>query len=775
DPGWVDRLELLLKSKRSRVRFLGGDLPDLHAILETTRTIKGALVAVSAAQTRTPAAPTRVFCIAHLMADDSQFSSRADNKRKYEEQGAAIAPAGTPPPSRRASGFSAPIASPPSESHAAPAPPSYNNVPPPPDGIQLAKQRAQEIAARLLIDAEAKRPRIENGGFGEDAGDKDHLHKPLVQPITSTQVSMSTPASFATYGYQGTSKRIEIPNARVGVIIGKSGETIKYLQLQSGAKIQVTRDAEADPNSQTRSVELTGTTEQVTKAEQLINDVLKEAEAGGSGIISARKFGSTQVGSEQFVMIVPNNKVGLVIGKGGETIKNMQAKSGARIQIIPLHLPPGDPSTERTVQIDGTKEQLESAKQLVNEVISENRVRNPSMGGGYPQQGYGGPRPPTSWAPPGPPPMQQPGYGYMQPGAYPGPPPPYNVSQPPYASYPPPPASGGYSGGWDQTSNQPGQQTTVGTGYDYYNQQQPQQQPPSVVGSTASDGSGYNYGQPQTSAYSAQGSYGESTYSQPPAVQNQGYNQDAYSGGYHAPVNQTGYTHPPSSQPVYDQQQSYGSAPAYGATVQDGSATSAYGTQGGPAQGPSSQVPPAVQPPITQQGYPSQQQSTTPASYPHQGSGQPGYGMPPASQPGYGSQPPPAGYGQAAPLSQPNYVQQPQAQKTPPAQPIYGQTQQAPSTPGYGQPAPAQAGFGSGGPQPGYGQQQSYGGMPSQAQQTYGQQQTYGDSYGGGSGAGYSQPPYSNDGAAGSSMHGSYESPAAQGAPSGVTKAPTQS
>ncbi|MQM03298.1 hypothetical protein Taro_036079 [Colocasia esculenta] len=70
--------------------------------------------------------------------------------------------------------------------------------------------------------------------------------------------------------------------------------------------------------------------------------------------------------------------------------------------------------------------------------------------------------------------MQQPGYGYMQAGAYPGPPLPYNVSQPPYASYPPPPASSGYSSGWDQTSNPPSQQTTVGTGYDYYNQQQPQ-------------------------------------------------------------------------------------------------------------------------------------------------------------------------------------------------------------------------------------------------------------------------------------------------------------
>lgn len=63
---------------------------------------------------------------------------------------------------------------------------------------------------------------------------------------------------------------------QVGVIIGKAGETIKYLQLQSGAKIQVTRDMDADPNSLTRTVELVGSSEQISKAEQLINDVLTE-------------------------------------------------------------------------------------------------------------------------------------------------------------------------------------------------------------------------------------------------------------------------------------------------------------------------------------------------------------------------------------------------------------------------------------------------------------------------------------------------------------------
>jgi far upstream element-binding protein len=33
---------------------------------------------------------------------------------------------------------------------------------------------------------------------------------------------------------------------QVGLIIGKGGETIKYLQQQSGARIQVARDADSD-------------------------------------------------------------------------------------------------------------------------------------------------------------------------------------------------------------------------------------------------------------------------------------------------------------------------------------------------------------------------------------------------------------------------------------------------------------------------------------------------------------------------------------------------
>ncbi|WOL09086.1 hypothetical protein Cni_G17839 [Canna indica] len=628
------------------------------------------------------------------MADDLHYSSRPDNKRKFDDPAADGDPS---PPARRPTGFSAPIASTSPDGNSGGVPPAqtYNSVAPPLDGIQLAKQRAQEIAARLFSDAESKRPRLDNGGGEDDSRDKDSALKSLSQTVAS-QVGIGS-QSILSYGYQSSSKKIEIPNGRVGVIIGKSGETIKYLQLQSGAKIQVTRDMDADPNSQTRSVELVGTSEQIIRAEQLINDVLAEAEAGASGIITARKFGSVQAGAEQFQMKVPNNKVGLVIGKGGESIKNMQAKSGARIQVIPLHLPPGDTSTERTVYIDGTKEQIEAAKQLVNEVISENRVRNPAMAGGYLQQSYHAP-PPTSWGPPGAP-MHQPGYGYMAPGAYPGAPPQYNTSQAPYGGYPPP-ASTGFSSGWDQTSNQPQQQTAAGTGYDYYNQQSQQPQQPQGGTSAPAGSTAYNYGQP-VSNYNNQVSYGDTAYSQA-SVGQQGYGQDGYTSGYNS-------------------QQGYGSTPGYGTVAnpsQDGSG-SGYGAQGGSTQAPSQQPPSS--------------QSSANQVYAGQPPNSTGYGnITPTSQPGYGSQPPaPTGYGQAPSYGQP-HVQKPQG-----TQAAYGQSQQVTSAPGgyiqsaaqpeYGQPPPSQSG---------YGHQQPYGA----SQPTYGQQQQqlYNESY---SGSGYSQPP----------------------------------
>ncbi|XP_043709009.1 far upstream element-binding protein 1-like [Telopea speciosissima] len=518
--------------------------------------------------------------------------------------------------------------------------------------IQLAKQKAQEIVARLVNDAGAKRTRFDDssesysGDFQSNSTFSDLAPKPSVQLSVNAQTGTIPFAaqSGSYHAFQGTNKKIEIPNGKVGVIIGKGGDTIKYLQLQSGARIQVTKDTEADPYAQTREVELCGTPEQISRAEQLIKDVLAETDAGGSGSSANRGY-PMQQGGEQVTMKVPNDRVALIIGKGGETIKNMQSRSGARIQIIPLHLPPGDTSTERTVYINGTNEQIESAKESINELISGNRVRNTSMSGGYAQPGY---RPTGNWVPPGPPPMQQPGYGYAQPGTYTSPPPPY------YGSYPPP-------GQWDQSSSStvppPPQQAT---GYNYYGQ-------PTQTGSAPPDVS-YGYGQNSSGA-----SHG---YDQGYAQQTQTYGQDAT-----------------TQAPQEDQQNPY-AAPGYGPPSippqLDGTTPAQpYGTQSS-TQPLSAYPPPYSQPPTHQPGYGTQ-------SYPGPPTHQPEYDQTGFTQSGYGAQqpaplPPPAhsqlptsqpAYGQAAYPQQPVPLQSSYVQGT--NTPAYGQSQPHLATHGYSQ------------------------------------------------------------------------------------------
>ena len=39
-----------------------------------------------------------------------------------------------------------------------------------------------------------------------------------------------------------------------------------------------------------------------------------------------------------FEMMVPGHKIGLIIGKGGETIKQLQEQSGAKIVIIQVKI-----------------------------------------------------------------------------------------------------------------------------------------------------------------------------------------------------------------------------------------------------------------------------------------------------------------------------------------------------------------------------------------------------------------------------------------------------
>ncbi|KAJ3027954.1 UNVERIFIED_CONTAM: Far upstream element-binding protein 1, partial [Siphonaria sp. JEL0065] len=89
---------------------------------------------------------------------------------------------------------------------------------------------------------------------------------------------------------------------------------------------------------------------------------------------------STKVSKE---ITIPADMVGLIIGRGGETLKRIQAESGvAKIQFESQDAQVADPSVRRTTLI-GTEQEVERANQMIMDLVSGDRKGGPggSFGG----------------------------------------------------------------------------------------------------------------------------------------------------------------------------------------------------------------------------------------------------------------------------------------------------------------------------------------------------------------------------------------------------------
>jgi len=92
---------------------------------------------------------------------------------------------------------------------------------------------------------------------------------------------------------------------------------------------------------------------------------------------------------------IPENLVGLVIGRGGEQIKRLQSDSGCKIRIAR----DSDGTQERTCTLTGSQLCIDEAKRMLGEIVQRGMNREPRQqhyggggggGGGFHQGGGGG-------------------------------------------------------------------------------------------------------------------------------------------------------------------------------------------------------------------------------------------------------------------------------------------------------------------------------------------------------------------------------------------------
>ncbi|KAF8971012.1 hypothetical protein BGZ46_010355 [Entomortierella lignicola] len=191
------------------------------------------------------------------------------------------------------------------------------------------------------------------------------------------------------YGRGGTTATIQIPSTKVGLVIGRGGETIRDLQDRSGARIAVTPPH--DHNSPSRTVSITGDDGAIERAkafiEEIVSDMAPRGSYGGNSGGGGGGGGGGYQNTPPVTMTVPQESIGLVIGRGGETVKQLQIQSRAKIQV--QQVDPGmPPPSDRTINLFGPPEAVEYAKQLIMEKVAGARD-NDRYGAQRDQSGYG--------------------------------------------------------------------------------------------------------------------------------------------------------------------------------------------------------------------------------------------------------------------------------------------------------------------------------------------------------------------------------------------------
>ncbi|XP_026099561.1 far upstream element-binding protein 3 isoform X3 [Carassius auratus] len=173
----------------------------------------------------------------------------------------------------------------------------------------------------------------------------------------------------------GSSLDVAVPRFAVGIVIGRNGEMIKKIQNDAGVRIQFKPDDGMSPD---RIAQVMGQPDRCQHAVHLINDLVQTAQErdGFGGPVGPRGRGrgrgdwnmASPGGLQEVTYTIPADKCGLVIGKGGETIKSINQQSGAHVELQRNPPPNTDPNV-RIFSIRGSPQQMEMARQLIDEKI----------------------------------------------------------------------------------------------------------------------------------------------------------------------------------------------------------------------------------------------------------------------------------------------------------------------------------------------------------------------------------------------------------------------
>ncbi|KAI5923805.1 hypothetical protein F4810DRAFT_193900 [Camillea tinctor] len=220
---------------------------------------------------------------------------------------------------------------------------------------------------------------IEDSGMGAIA--RAGLDKPQ-------HAGRPNPVAPATLREGEDCMQIMVPDRTVGLIIGRGGETIRDLQERSGCHINIV--GESKSVNGLRPVNLIGPQSAAAQAKELILEIVDSDSRNVNNNNDGNKprpqksdhnRDSVHAGGEKIndSIYVPSEAVGMIIGKGGETIREMQNTTGCKINVSQSS---GPGEVEREIGLVGSRDAINRAKQAIEDKVDAVRQKNTNGGAG---------------------------------------------------------------------------------------------------------------------------------------------------------------------------------------------------------------------------------------------------------------------------------------------------------------------------------------------------------------------------------------------------------
>ncbi|KIL00943.1 hypothetical protein PAXRUDRAFT_821153 [Paxillus rubicundulus Ve08.2h10] len=216
-----------------------------------------------------------------------------------------------------------------------------------------------------VADTTASTPSPEPYSSDNKSGDSRSRSNPAAKPAATTSAApSSSTAAAAAPPSAMIHMRCLIVTQDASIIIGKGGSHVNEIRDKSGARVMV---SESIPGNPERILNVSGPLDAVSKAFGLIVRRINDEPFDVPSVPGSRAV--------TIKFMIPNSRMGSVIGKQGSKIKEIQDASGARLNASEGMLPG---STERVLSVAGVADAIHIATYYIGNILIEAQERMPS-------------------------------------------------------------------------------------------------------------------------------------------------------------------------------------------------------------------------------------------------------------------------------------------------------------------------------------------------------------------------------------------------------------